>query len=123
MDPELECFDAETGKASGLGELKGGMTFSVSLGAARRLLGDGKKIRRFMGGKDAGFEATGLEVLDELQKSLPFELAAGRNGKVWVDSEDIKTTLCVGRCLVKSQGLCAQEVRDMVKEEVEKLQL
>lgn len=54
MDPELECFDAETGKANGLGELKGGMVFSVSLGTARRLLGDGKKIRRLMGGSEAG---------------------------------------------------------------------
>lgn len=122
MDPELECFDAETGKAAGLGLLSGGMVFSVSLGMARRLLGDGKKMRRMMGGKEAGWEGTGVEVLEELQKGgVAFECAVGRNGRVWVDSEDVRTTLAVGRCIMGTQGLTVEEVQELVRGELEKL--
>ena len=31
MDPELECFDAQTRKAEGFGELKGGFLVRCSL--------------------------------------------------------------------------------------------
>ncbi|KAA8903031.1 hypothetical protein FN846DRAFT_908269 [Sphaerosporella brunnea] len=119
MDPELECFDAETGKASGFGELKGGMVFSVSLGLARRLLGDGKKMRQVA--RRAGEEwegGHGAEVLEELGKSLAFECAVGRNGKVWIDSEDVKTTLLVGRCIIASETMTADEVRELVRVEL-----
>ena len=37
-DTELICCNPSTGKADGMGELKGGMVFDVSLGLARRLL-------------------------------------------------------------------------------------
>lgn len=134
MDPELECYDAESQKAEGFGELKGGMVFNVSLGMARRLLGDGKKIRQLRlkqrkveaekRGEDVvmGEEiSNGMEVLEELGKVLGFEIAVGRNGRVWVDSEDAKTTLCVGRCLQQSEFLTGKEQRALVKEALKKL--
>lgn len=36
MDPELECFDAQTRKADGFGELKGGFVVRCSLRMCRR---------------------------------------------------------------------------------------
>ena len=63
----------------------------------------------------------GQEVMEELGKSLQFEMAVGRNGRVWVDSEDVRTTLCVGRCMVASQGITVEEIKEMVRREVEKL--
>ena len=117
MDPELECVDAATGKSGGFGELKGGMVFSVGLAHARRLLGDGKKLIRLVGG-----EGDGGEVLRELGKSLAFECAVGRNGRVWVDSGDVATTMMVGRCVVAAEGMGAEEVTAMVSEAVRKLQ-
>jgi hypothetical protein len=36
LEPELECFDAQTRKAEGFGELKGGMVIKCSLGMARK---------------------------------------------------------------------------------------
>lgn len=120
MDPELECFDAESGKGEGFGELKGGMIFSVSLGMARRLLGDGKKLAKILR-DDAGEMATGAEILEELGKQLAFECAVGRNGKVWVDSVDVRTTLCIGRCIAKSEDLNAEEVRKLVRDEIRQL--
>lgn len=119
MDPELECFDAETGKSAGFGELKAGMVYSVSLGLARRLLGDGKKMAQVAKRAGESWEGgSGAEVLEELAKTIAFECAVGRNGKVWVDSADVATTLLVGRCIVGSEGLTAEEVRSFVRTQI-----
>lgn len=85
MDPELECVSASTGKADGLGPLTGGCVFDVSLGLARRLL------------MTAG-DVAALEVLAG-EGGLAFETAVGRNGRVWVGSEDVATVVLVGRVL------------------------
>jgi exosome complex component RRP40 len=36
MEPELECFDAQTRKAEGFGELKGGFMVKCSLKMCRQ---------------------------------------------------------------------------------------
>lgn len=88
MDAELECVNPATGKADGLGPLTGGMLFTVSLGFARRLL------------MPKSTTEGGVVVLEELGKlGLGFEIAVGRNGKVWVKSEAVKTIVIVGRAL------------------------
>ncbi|KUJ13668.1 uncharacterized protein LY89DRAFT_698861 [Mollisia scopiformis] len=88
MDPELECVSSPTGKSEGLGPLNGGMLFSISLGMARRL----------MLAKPS--EQGDLVLLDVIgEGGVPFEIAAGRNGKVWVDSKHIKTTLAIGHAI------------------------
>lgn len=88
MDAELECVNPATGKADGLGPLIGGMLFTVSLGFSRRLL------------MPKSTTEGGVVVLEELGKlGLGFEIAVGRNGKVWVKSEAVKTILIVGRVL------------------------
>lgn len=85
LEPELECLSASTGKSDGLGPLTGGMLFPISLGLARRLLMP----------RDGG-----VVVLDELAAAgLQFETATGRNGRIWVDSEDVKTVIAVGRAI------------------------
>lgn len=88
MDPELECVSSSTGKSEGLGPLNGGMLFSISLAMARRL----------MLAKPA--EQGDLVLLDVIgEGGVPFEIAVGRNGKVWVDSKHIKTTLAIGKAI------------------------
>lgn len=79
-----------TGKGEGMGELKGGMVFSISLGMARRLLA--KK-------KEGMHAAGGLMLLEEIAKNLAFEVAIGRNGLVWVKAEGVRDTLLVGNAL------------------------
>ena len=44
-------------------------------------------------------EEGGLIVLDEIAEKIAFEVAVGRNGKVWVKSGGVKETLVVGRAL------------------------
>ncbi|KAI1616972.1 exosome complex exonuclease RRP40 [Exophiala viscosa] len=88
MDIELSCMNPSTGKSEpdGLGPLTGGMVFDVSPGLADRLL-----------------KKQGVSALDDLGSRLPggFEVAVGRNGKVWVDCPEagVKGICAVGRCL------------------------
>jgi exosome complex component RRP40 len=88
MEVELSCVNPSTGKSEpdGLGPLNGGMVFEVSVGLAERLL-----------------KKEGVVVLTELGERLQggFEVAVGKNGKVWVDCPDggVKAVVAVGRCL------------------------
>lgn len=90
MDPELVCLNPSTGKSEGMGELKGGMVFGLSLGMSRRLLAKRK------------INEGALVILEEIAKKLAFEIAIGRNGLVWVKAEGIKETLLVGKALQES---------------------
>jgi len=91
MDPEIECVSSSTGKSEGLGPLTGGMIFSVSLTMARRLM------------LQKPAEQGSLVILEELGGAgVPFEIAVGRNGKVWVDSKSIKSTLSIGRLIQRT---------------------
>ena len=69
-----------------MGELKGGMVFDVSHGMARRLLLNKQR------------EGAPV-ILDDIADQLAFEVAVGRNGKVWVKANGIKETLVVGKAL------------------------
>ena len=90
-DVELTCVNPSTGKGEGMGELKGGMVFRVSLGMAERLLMKRQK------------EEGGVVLLEGLaEKGCVFEMAVGRNGFCWVDSEGgVRETLAVGKALVE----------------------
>lgn len=110
MDPEIECVHPSTGKSEGLGELKGGMLFDISLGIARRLMLS--KTR----------EEGRVAVLEEVaEKGARFEIAVGRNGKIWIRGETIKMTALLGRMLqmTDEQSLTVEEqvklVRNMLK--------
>ncbi|KAK4674261.1 exosome non-catalytic core subunit rrp40 [Podospora pseudopauciseta] len=106
MDPEIECVSQSTGKSDGLGELKGGMVFDVSLQFARRLLMAKSK------------EEGKVEVLELLGgEGLVFEIAVGRNGKVWVGGEDVKAIVVVGRALRETDegGLGVEAQRKLVR--------
>ncbi|KAF2021920.1 exosome complex exonuclease-like protein Rrp40 [Aaosphaeria arxii CBS 175.79] len=100
--PELTCVDA-SGKGDGLGPLKGGMVFKISLGMARRLL--------------AGRKKGEVVVLEGLSEKVGFEVAIGRNGYLWVDGGNVKTTLAVGRAVqeVDEQALGEKGQRKVVE--------
>ena len=91
-DTEIECFNSATGKSEGMGPLKNGMLFNVSPLFARRLM---------MGTDKDGNSKGGVVVLEEAGEKMRFEVAVGRNGKVWVDSGSVRETLLVGRCIVQ----------------------
>ncbi|KAL8708114.1 MAG: hypothetical protein Q9220_006968 [cf. Caloplaca sp. 1 TL-2023] len=110
LDPEIVCYNPSTGKSEGMGELKGGMVFDISLGMARRLL----LSKQADEGK--------LVVLEELAEHLSFEIAVGRNGRVWVKATSIQGTILVGKALqdTDASALTIQEQRDMVRKVLRK---
>jgi exosome complex component RRP40 len=86
-DVEIEGFNSATGKSEGMGQLKGGMVFEVSPAFARRLM---------MGKKG------GVKILEGVGEKIRFEVAVGRNGRVWVDSGNVRTTASIGKLLTDS---------------------
>ena len=99
MEVELSCVNPDTGKSEpeGLGPLVGGMAFDVSGGFAGRLLRN-----------------EGVGGLTELGSKMQggFEIAAGRNGRVWVDCPNggVKEICAVGRVLQESDQRNLNEV-------------
>jgi exosome complex component RRP40 len=78
--------------------------------------------RRLMMSKP--LEAGGVSVLEELgAQGVAFEIAVGRNGRVWVDSKNVKTTLAIGRaiCETDSKGLNVEEQKKLARKLVKDL--
>ena len=103
MEAELECVNPKTSKADGFGELKGGYMFKCSLGLCRRLLNPDTPILVLLG------------------EHFPFETAVGMNGRVWVNSEDVKNTILISNAIQNSEYLSAEECKQMVDDLVNKL--
>jgi exosome complex component RRP40 len=116
---ELTCVNPATGKAEpgGLGLLSGGMVFDVSTGLAARLMKAGTS--------SSSAEAASVVILEELGSKFEskggFEMAVGRNGKVWVDSSNsgelaVKITVAIGKCLreLDQRHLTPAEQRKLV---------
>mmetsp|Transcript_1267 Transcript_1267/g.2283 ORF Transcript_1267/g.2283 Transcript_1267/m.2283 type:complete len:364 (-) Transcript_1267:726-1817(-) len=128
MDPELSCKvgsgsgnnsssskgksvyndeEEDDGGASGkdwmtnegtYGPLNGGTSFRVSIGLARELL------------------LPENAVLSALDKSgIPFEIAIGVNGMVWVNSPDPEITIMILNAIKNSEVMPEDKVRGMVK--------
>lgn len=93
-----------------MGELSGGMVFDVSLGMARRLLLPRQR------------EDGAVMVLEGIAEQVAFEVAVGRNGRVWVCAGNVREVLIVGKALQETDnlglGIQAQErlVRKLLRE-------
>lgn len=103
LDPELSCHAAGAGPKkdwmtgqSVYGELKGGTLIHVSTGLARRLLDPECAILTAMG---AG---------------VPFEIAVGVNGMVWVQAASVKHTVAICAAVEKAEFLTDDQARQLV---------
>ena len=98
MEPELECFDAQTRKSEGFGELKGGFVVRCSLKMCREYVGFFLcvfvNLRVVSSLLDQGHY-----LLPLLGKRFPFEVAVGMNGRVWVAAKEIKKTIALIRSI------------------------
>ncbi|EDR13339.1 uncharacterized protein LACBIDRAFT_188180 [Laccaria bicolor S238N-H82] len=81
MEPELECFDAQTRKSEGFGELKGGFVVRCGLKMCLDLLDTKHFLLPLLGGR------------------FPLEVAVGLNGRVWVNAKEIKQVIAIVRCI------------------------
>lgn len=111
MDAELDCVHPSSGKADGLGPLKGGMLFDISLTMARRLM------------SHKAHEQGNLVVLQEIAERLPFEIAVGGNGKLWVQSEKGAATLAIGRAIVQidQEGIGVEAQKSFARKMLDRL--
>lgn len=99
VDAELSCVDATTGKEGGFGKLDGGMVARVKLAYARHLLFNPQ-----------------CKVLSELVKKCKFEIAIGVNGKVWIKTDDLRSTLACTNIIEESQNWSESLIRSKVED-------
>lgn len=106
MPVELTCVDPSTGKGEGLGLLKSGMVFKISLGMARRMLARG-----------------GIVLLEVFGSKVGFEVTVGRNGLVLVDGGNVRTTLAIGQAIqeVDERALGDEGQKKMAEEYLKKI--
>ncbi|KAJ3972957.1 hypothetical protein EV361DRAFT_867277 [Lentinula raphanica] len=102
MEPELECFDAQTRKAEGFGELKGGFLVRCSLRLCRQLLDP----KHFL-----------LPLLGSL---FPLEIAVGLNGRIWINSQDAKRIIAIAQVIEAAdpdaQGMGESDIRTLLED-------
>lgn len=95
LDAELECMSVRK-RADGFGELTGGHVLRCSLGLARSLLDPRCAV---------------LACLGEL---LPYEVAVGMNGRVWVKAGTAREMVFVANAIQNSESMRVPEIKAMV---------
>ncbi|CDK29342.1 unnamed protein product [Kuraishia capsulata CBS 1993] len=93
VEVEIECIDPVTGKEGGFGQLNGGTLFDVKLAYARYLLFN-----------------SNAEILEAIVNKCQFEIAIGSNGKIWINTENVKTTVAAMNAIVESQQWKKEEI-------------
>eukprot|EP01132_Coremiostelium_polycephalum_P000490 gene490-618_t len=96
MDPEVVCLSIKN-KAEGFGQLLGGFLFTCSLGLAYYLLSED------------------CFVLKVLGKYIPFEIAVGVNGKVWVNSGSTHNTVVITNTILNSEFIQDDQLETFVQ--------
>ena len=104
LDAELECMSIRK-RADGFGELVGGHVLRCSLGLARSLLDPRCAV---------------LACLGEL---LPYEIAVGMNGRVWVKAGSPREMVLVANAILNSETLTVPEIKAMVNALFQRVQV
>jgi exosome complex component RRP40 len=95
LEPELVCVDS-TGKKGNLGELKDGLMFSCSINLIRKILNEK------------------CLLLHLLSKECPYEIAAGINGRIWINSKSISTTILLRNTILEAELTPYNEMKNLV---------
>ena len=103
FEPELECMSVRK-KSDGFGELVGGFIIKVTLSHARSLM------------------EPDCPVLRHLGELIPYEVAVGLNGRVWIKAENASNTILVSNAISNSEWLNPGQVREMVSALFERFQ-
>lgn len=95
-EPEIVCVDSH-GRKGKLGVIDDGFIFTCSLHLVRRILH-----------KDC-------PLLDLLSKEIPFEIAAGMNGKIWINAKSTKETIAIGNAILGTEYASDEKLKKMCK--------
>ncbi|RKP27615.1 hypothetical protein SYNPS1DRAFT_12418 [Syncephalis pseudoplumigaleata] len=85
MEPELECVNPSTGRSDGYGELTDGFMVHCGLAHCLRLL------------------RPNAAALTALGQHIPFEVAVGMNGRVWIRADTIDHTILGATMITRSE--------------------
>lgn len=94
MEPEVVCIDSH-GKKGKLGVLSNGFVFTCSLNLVRKILN--KK----------------CPLLTLLAREIPFEVAVGMNGKVWINARNTRETIAIGNAILATEFVTDEEIKKM----------
>lgn len=95
MEPELVCVDSY-GKKGKLGVLPGGgFIFTCSLNLIRKILNPKCRLLKILGSE------------------IPYDIAVGMNGKLWLKTKSIKETIAVGNAILTAEHLPDDEIASM----------
>ncbi|KAJ9590310.1 hypothetical protein L9F63_027851 [Diploptera punctata] len=95
MEPELVCVDSY-GKKGKLGQLQGdGFLFSCSLNLVRKILNPKCPLLKILG------------------REIPFDIAVGMNGKIWVKARSIQATIAIGNAILAAEHRSDEEVKTL----------
>ena len=103
MEAEMVCVDSY-GKSNGMGVLNDGYLFNVSLNLVRKLLNKS------------------CQLLQTLGKSIPFEIAIGMNGRVWIRAKTVRNTIGIANAIQVAEHMSNQEISVMSNKLVDALQ-
>lgn len=90
------------------GILKGGTQIKISLGLAKRLLDPHNLVLNLLGGG---------------KLKIPFEVAIGVNGQLWVNSNSVEETVLICNAIKNSEVLTNEQVAKMTKELVQRMDI
>jgi len=97
VEPELVCIDGK-GRSSGLGVLPdGGFLVNIPSYMARRLL------------------ANNSSLLKSLGNPLPYEIAVGLNGRVWLKCRSVRETLDIANIVSRMEQYSSNELKVAVR--------
>ena len=104
MEPELECFDAQTRKAAGFGELKGGFLVRCSLGLCRTYVLPKRDNPAHESPNRVYAQLSRLldpshYLLPLLGSKFPVEFSIGTNGRIWILTKSVQHTIAAARCI------------------------
>lgn len=91
FEPELVCVNS-VGKKGKLGVLADGFVFNCSLNLARLILRED------------------CHLLDALTKEMPFEIAVGLNGRIWIKAKTIRETIAVGNAILAAEHASKEQI-------------
>jgi exosome complex component RRP40 len=94
LEPELVCVDS-TGKKGKLGELKDGFMFACSINLVRKILNEK------------------CNLLHLLSKESPYELAAGINGRIWINSKSLRTTILLRDTILRAEHTPYEDMKKL----------
>ncbi|KAG5514028.1 hypothetical protein PMAC_000650 [Pneumocystis sp. 'macacae'] len=105
IEPEIECINGTDEKSAIFGELKGGFLIH---GLSRRLC---QKILD-----------KNHPLLSTLGASIPFEIAVGSNGRIWIHSGHVGITIALVQAIKKSESLNDYEISKICRETIKEAQ-